>query len=86
MHGTVTDFKTGKPVENAELNLWETAPNGLYEQEDPDQPDFNLRGTFTTGPDGKFDFYCLRPVPYPIPNGGPAGDLLAACCGRTARP
>ncbi|KAK8221361.1 Intradiol ring-cleavage dioxygenase [Phyllosticta capitalensis] len=76
MFGQVTDFKTGKPVEGAVLDVWHTAPNGLYEQQDPDQPDFNLRGRFTTGPDGKYNFYCLRPTSYPIPYDGPAGKLL----------
>jgi len=76
MHGTVTDFLTGKPVEGAVLDVWHTAPNGKYEQQDPDQPEFNLRGRFTTGPDGKYNFYCLKPTPYPIPDDGPAGRLL----------
>lgn len=39
LHGRVLDFHTGKPIENAEIDLWHTAPNGLYEQQDPDQPD-----------------------------------------------
>ncbi|KAK8151284.1 catechol 1,2-dioxygenase 1 [Phyllosticta citrichinensis] len=76
MFGQVTDFKTGKPIEGAVLDVWHTAPNGLYEQQDPDQPDFNLRGRFTTGPDGNYNFYCLRPTSYPIPFDGPAGRLL----------
>ena len=76
VHGNVTDFRTGKPVEGAELDVWHTAPNGMYEQQDPDQPEFNLRGRFTTGSDGTYNFYCLRPVPYPIPYDGPAGKLL----------
>ncbi|KAF2091832.1 aromatic compound dioxygenase [Saccharata proteae CBS 121410] len=86
MHGTVTDFKTGKPVEGAELDVWHTAPNGLYEQQDPDQPDFNLRGRFTTGKDGKYSFYCLRPTSYPIPFDGPAGKLLTALDRHPWRP
>jgi catechol 1,2-dioxygenase len=86
MHGTVTDFKTGKPVEGAELDVWHTAPNGMYEQQDPDQPEFNLRGRFTTGPDGKYDFYCLRPTPYPIPYDGPAGRLLQIMDRHPMRP
>ncbi|KAK3044476.1 hypothetical protein LTS18_001192, partial [Coniosporium uncinatum] len=49
MHGQVTDYITGKPVEGAVLDIWHTAPNGLYEQQDPEQPDYNLRGRFTTG-------------------------------------
>lgn len=77
MHGVVKDFNTGSPIVGAELDIWHTAPNGLYEQQDPDQPEFNLRGRFTTGPDGKYDFYCLKPTPYPVPNDGPAGKLLS---------
>lgn len=76
MHGQIVDYRTGKPIEGAEIDVWHTAPNGLYEQQDPDQPDFNLRGRFTTGKDGKYDFYCLRPTKYPIPYDGPAGKLL----------
>ena len=49
MSGSITDLETGKPIEGAELDVWHTAPNGLYEQQDPDQPDMNLRGRFTTG-------------------------------------
>jgi catechol 1,2-dioxygenase len=86
MHGIVTDFRTGKPVEGAELDVWHTAPNGLYEQQDPDQPEFNLRGRFTTGPDGKYDFYCLRPTPYPVPYDGPAGRLLQIMDRHPMRP
>lgn len=86
MHGRVLDFATGKPIANAELDVWHTAPNGLYEQQDPNQPDFNLRGRFTTGPDGEYDFYCLRPVSYPIPYDGPAGVLLKALDRHPMRP
>jgi catechol 1,2-dioxygenase len=86
MHGTVTDYRTGEPVEGAVVDVWHTAPNGLYEQQDPDQPEMNLRGRFTTGKDGKYDFYCLRPVPYPIPFDGPAGKVLKALDRHPYRP
>ena len=76
MHGKVTDFRTGKPIEGACLDVWHTAPNGLYSQQDNDQPIDNLRGRFTTGPDGSYNFYCLRPTKYPIPDDGPAGKLI----------
>ncbi|KAA6407866.1 MAG: aromatic compound dioxygenase [Lasallia pustulata] len=52
MHGRVTDYLTGEPIEGAELDVWHGAPNGLYEQQDENQVDFNLRGRFTTGKDG----------------------------------
>lgn len=66
MHGTVTDYTTGKPIQNVEIDVWHTAPNGLYEQQDPDQPDMNLRGRFYTDASGHYDFYCLRPTSYPV--------------------
>lgn len=55
MHGVVTGYRTGKPLEGLKIDVWHTAPNGLYEQQNPDQPESNLRGTFTTGFDGKYD-------------------------------
>ncbi|KAB8343153.1 hypothetical protein FH972_022743 [Carpinus fangiana] len=86
LYGVVTDFTTGKPIENAVVDVWHTAPNGLYEQQDPDQPDWNLRGRFFTKADGKFDFYCLRPTSYPIPFDGPAGQLLQMLDRHPMRP
>lgn len=32
MHGTIMDHLIGEPIEGAELDVWHTAPNGLYEQ------------------------------------------------------
>ncbi|KAK3322504.1 Intradiol ring-cleavage dioxygenase [Apodospora peruviana] len=65
------------PLRNAIVDVWHTAPNGLYEQQDTDQPEMNLRGRFATDADGRYSLYCLRPVAYPIPDDGPAGQLLA---------
>ena len=86
MYGIVKDYITGKPVEKAELDVWHTAPNGLYEQQDENQIEYNLRGRFTTGPDGKYSFYCLRPTSYPIPDDGPAGQLLKLLDRHPMRP
>jgi catechol 1,2-dioxygenase len=66
----------GQPIEGAIVNVWETAPNGLYEQQDPNQPDYNLRGAFRTDKEGRYAFRGIRPTEYPIPFDGPAGDLL----------
>ncbi|KEF51135.1 uncharacterized protein A1O9_12749, partial [Exophiala aquamarina CBS 119918] len=76
LQGIVTDSRTGEPIDNAELDVWEAAPNGKYEQQDPNQKDMNLRGQFNTSKDGRYYFYCLRPTTYAIPDGGPAGELL----------
>ena len=86
MSGKVLDFDTGKPIENAELDIWQSATNGLYENQDPEQPDMNLRGRFFTGQDGEYHFYCLRPTKYPIPNDGPAGEVLQALDRHPWRP
>ncbi|TCO81314.1 catechol 1,2-dioxygenase [Plasticicumulans lactativorans] len=66
----------GRPVKDALVAVWETSPNGLYEQQDPDQPEFNLRGQFRTDENGYYAFRALRPIAYPIPFDGPAGELL----------
>ncbi|KAL4819249.1 Intradiol ring-cleavage dioxygenase [Aspergillus spinulosporus] len=76
MTGQVLDFVTKKPLVGAVVEVWQASTNGLYEQQDPDQEEFNLRGKFRTDEDGRYSFYCLRPTPYPVPDDGPAGKLL----------
>lgn len=44
-------------------------PNGitvLYEQQDPNQRELNIRGKFLTNDRGGYAFYCLRPTLYPV--------------------
>jgi catechol 1,2-dioxygenase len=67
---------SGAPIQGAIVEVWQSAPNGLYEQQDESQPEMNLRGRFATDADGHYAFYALRPVPYPIPDDGPAGRFL----------
>ncbi|KAN0104558.1 aromatic compound dioxygenase [Hyaloscypha variabilis] len=76
MHGKVLDSVTKKPVAGAWIDVWQASTNGLYEQQDKDQVEHNLRGKFKTDDNGHYGFYCLRPTPYPIPFDGPAGKLL----------
>lgn len=86
LHGHIYSSATGKPIEGAEIDIWHTAPNGLYEQQDENQPDFNLRGRFYTDREGGFGLYCLRPTSYPIPDDGPAGKLLGLLDRHPFRP
>ncbi|KAI9896915.1 hypothetical protein N3K66_007937 [Trichothecium roseum] len=76
MYGKVTDASTGKPLANASVDVWQASTNGLYEQQDPNQQDSNLRGKFITDEEGRYSLYCLRPTPYPVPDDGPAGKML----------
>lgn len=75
VRGVVRDTDD-QPIQNVIIDVWEDAPNGLYEQQDPDQPDYNLRGRFLTDENGAYEFVGIRPVPYPIPYDGAAGELL----------
>ncbi|KAL4937666.1 hypothetical protein BDV06DRAFT_68258 [Aspergillus oleicola] len=76
MHGRVVDFTTKKPLVGAVVEVWQASTNGLYEQQDSEQEEFNLRGKFRTDNEGRYSFYCLRPTPYPVPDDGPAGKVL----------
>lgn len=76
----------GTPLPSALLDVWETNENGLYEQQDPDQPDMNLRGRFRTDTAGRYVFTGIKPVSYAIPDDGPVGQLLHALGRHPYRP
>jgi catechol 1,2-dioxygenase len=77
VNGRVVD-KDGRPVAGAEVDIWHASPVGLYENQDPEQADMNLRGKFTTDQDGAFSFRSVMMVGYPIPTDGVVGRLLEA--------
>lgn len=70
--------RQGRPVADAEVDVWHASPIGLYENQDPEQAEFNLRGKFTTDADGRFWFSTVKMVGYPIPTDGVVGRLLTA--------
>jgi len=76
----------GTPIPDALLDIWETDENGLYEQQDPEQPDMNLRGKFRTDHEGRYCFVGIKPVSYAIPNDGPVGQLLRSLGRHPFRP
>lgn len=75
--GVVKDTR-GQPVADAEVDVWHASPIGLYENQDPEQAEMNLRGKFRTDKDGVFSFRTVKPAGYPVPMGGPVGELLTA--------
>ncbi|WP_420133719.1 dioxygenase [Rhodopseudomonas sp.] len=77
VRGRVVD-RSGAPVAGAEVDVWHASPVGLYENQDPDQADMNLRGKFTTDSDGYFWFRTVMMIGYPIPTNGVVGRLLKA--------
>ncbi|MBR0736871.1 catechol 1,2-dioxygenase [Bradyrhizobium liaoningense] len=77
VNGRVVD-KDGSPVAGADVDVWHASPVGLYENQDPEQADMNLRGKLTTDADGRFAFRSVMMVGYPIPTDGVVGRLLTA--------
>lgn len=76
----------GEPIEGALLDIWQTAPNGLYSSQDPSQDTYSFHGIQTTGADGCYAFTSVRPVEYTVPTDGPVGDILNACGRHPWRP
>jgi catechol 1,2-dioxygenase len=83
--GWVRDAE-GNPVAGAEVDVWHASPVGLYENQDPEQAEMNLRGKFTTDANGEFSFRSIKPAGYPIPTNGPVGALLRAQGRHNFRP
>ena len=77
----------GKPVPGAQIDVWQASADGFYDVQQPGiQPERNLRGLFTVGEDGRFWFRTIVPSHYPIPDDGPAGELLRASGRHQFRP
>jgi catechol 1,2-dioxygenase len=84
--GRVYDLTTNAPVAGAILDVWQAGTNGLYENQDENQPDYNLRGRFEADEAGTFELVGLVPTPYPVPTDGPVGRLLRLAKRQPNRP
>jgi len=73
--GRVIDTR-GAAITGATVDVWQASPQGLYENQDPTQADWNLRGRLLTDHEGTFRFRSVKPAGYPIPMHGPVGRLL----------
>jgi catechol 1,2-dioxygenase len=74
--GHVLDL-AGNPVAGAVIDVWSDNADGFYDVQQPGvQPEWNNRGVFRTGPDGRYWFRGIKPVSYPIPDDGPVGQML----------
>lgn len=67
-----------QPIAGVEVDVWQASPIGLYENQDEQQADMNLRGKFTTDDEGRFWFSSVLPAGYPVPTHGPVGGLIKA--------
>ena len=85
VEGCVLD-QNGKPIDRATIDIWQTAPNGMYSSQDPEQDEFSFHALFKTSADGRYRFTTVRPVSYTIPTDGPVGILLNATDRHPWRP
>jgi catechol 1,2-dioxygenase len=84
--GKVYEMTGGALIAGAILDVWQAAANGLYENQDDGQPEYNLRGRFQTDESGTFEIVGLMPTSYTFPVEGPVGELLKISDLRPYRP
>ncbi|MEU4447563.1 intradiol ring-cleavage dioxygenase [Actinosynnema sp. NPDC050801] len=75
----------GRPLPDARIDVWEADEEGLYDVQH-DETASAGRGWLRAGEEGEYRFWSVRPVPYPIPDDGPVGDLLRAAHRSPMRP
>jgi len=76
----------GQPIPGAQIDIWQTAPNGLYSSQDPNQDIHSFHGLMTTDDQGRYAFTTVRPVSYTVPSDGPVGEILNAAGRHPWRP
>lgn len=76
VEGTIKD-SGGRPVAGARIEVWEADGDGFYDVQYTDDRTAG-RGRLHSGDDGSFRFWAVTPTPYPIPDDGPVGAMLAA--------
>ena len=74
----------GQALPEATLDFWQNAGNGLYWQQDPEQPQDNLRCQLKVDAQGGFAITTIKPRPYQIPLDGPVWLELVGPAGRSA--
>jgi hydroxyquinol 1,2-dioxygenase len=83
--GRVVDTD-GTPVGGARIDVWQADADGLYDVQRDGLDHAENRGWLRSAGDGRFWFWSVLPVAYPIPTDGPAGELLAAAGRESMRP
>ncbi|MCW0215992.1 MAG: intradiol ring-cleavage dioxygenase [Pseudonocardia sp.] len=75
----------GTPITDARIDVWEADEDGLYDVQYAGNR-MQGRGWLRSGADGGYRFWSVRPAPYPIPDDGPVGELLARGARGPMRP
>jgi protocatechuate 3,4-dioxygenase beta subunit len=75
LFGRVTDAE-GRPVPNAELDIWQTNHEGLYDLQVHGGEAMDMRGRLRCDAEGRYHLRTLLPIGYSIPMDGPVGELV----------
>jgi hydroxyquinol 1,2-dioxygenase len=75
VRGRVLDT-AGRPVANAEVQVWQADAEGFYDVQRPELESFQGRGVLHSDAEGGFHFKSIVAEPYPIPHDGPVGKML----------
>ncbi len=76
VEGSVRDTE-GTPIPGARIEVWEADEDGFYDVQYSDDRVAGRAHLFSDDA-GDYRFWGLTPTPYPIPDDGPVGRLLAA--------
>lgn len=66
----------GRPIANAEILVWQSDDEGMYDVQRPELDHHQARGTIHSLGDGSFHFKSILAEAYPIPHDGPVGKML----------
>jgi hydroxyquinol 1,2-dioxygenase len=76
----------GEPLAGAHLEVWQADDEGLYDVQRESLSGAQNRGQLDTDEQGRYWFWSVKPVPYPIPYDGPVGAMLTAAGRSPMRP
>jgi len=85
VRGTVRGLN-GEPIPGAELNVWQSDEDGLYDVQHAGLDHAQGRGVVTADENGHYHFRSIVAVPYAIPHDGPVGQMLDATGRHPWRP
>jgi hydroxyquinol 1,2-dioxygenase len=77
---------SGEALAGAHLEVWQADDDGLYDVQRDSLEGAQNRGQLDADEQGRFWFWSVKPVPYPIPHDGPVGAMLSAAGRSPMRP
>lgn len=77
---------TGEPIPDAHIEVWQADDEGFYDVQHAELSEARGRGHLSSGRDGRYWFWSVKPEAYPLPTDGPVGELLHAANRSPMRP